>query len=195
MIKLITLFIFAFLFTGCISLTQNIPAQNIYTLNINEEINEQKINASIEILEPQAMQSINTKNLIYTKDNLQEFYALSIWSDKPSKMIQNTMIEALSSSFSLIKPSYIRLKTKYTLQSYLFDFKQEIKNSKSITKFRINIYLNNNQNNKVFFKQFVYKKVNQSISAKLAVNDLNNLNQLFIKDLNTWLKEQIEDLY
>ena len=189
MIKTLIVLLISIVFSGCISLTQNIPSQKVYSLNLKEH-NVKRINASIEIKEAKAISSLNSTNLLYTRSNSKEFYAFAKWSDKPSKMIQNIIIESLSSSFNLVRPRNIRFATKYTLDAYLLAFEQNISNDKSLSKFTINIYLKNNYNSNIYFKQFTYTKDNEKIDSINAVNDLNNLSNRFIKDLNLWLEER-----
>ena len=189
MIKTLIVLLLSIVFSGCISLTQNIPSQKVYSLNLKEH-DVQKIDTSIEIKEAKAISSINSINLLYTRANSKEFYALAKWSDKPSKMIQNIIIDSLSSSFTLVKPTNIRFATKY---SYLLAFEQDILNDKSISKFVINIYLKNNENSNIDFKQFIYEKDNEKIDSINAVNDLNDLSNEFIKDLNIWLEKKTKN--
>lgn len=183
-------------FTGCISITKELPSYKTYFLELDKpKINTITLNKSIEIYEPKALASINSIAISYKKDGFfSESYVLSKWSDKPSKMIQQSIASYLtrSESFDFVTTSKLRIDTDYKLYSELIDFNQSFENGKSLAKFSIRVYLVNNKNEKVSFKNFSYEKETSSKNAQGLVNTINLLYKNFLKDLNQFLQNSLK---
>lgn len=195
MIRILLLTSLSLLFSSCLSITQEVSSYDTYSLMLNNKtLFKNKIKESIEIIEPKSLGSLNSLNIVYKNENLsQENYALSKWSDKPSKMLQSMIIENLSNEYYLVKSSYIKAQTTYRLQGLILDFKQFYINNKSYVSIKINNYLENKANKKTVFKQFSYKKETQGENANSTVVDLNLLSNLYVKDLNLWIKEELNN--
>lgn len=185
--KTLFIIIFIFLFTGCLSITQELPAFKTYTISLNESLKISKqTNKTIKVYEPKSLNSLNNKSIIYKKENQQESYSLNRWSDKPSLMLQKIILDNLNKQayFSQISSSKITIKSDYSLKSELIAFNQVFKNNKAFVEFSILVYL---VKDKTLYKTFSYTNEVNTLDAKGAVNGLNKVSNLFIKDLNSWL--------
>lgn len=187
-------FISIFILSGCISITKELPAQKTYTLSFkNDNLNSKYFDKTIHIYEPKALTSMNTRAITYARDFEQEKYALSKWSDKPTKMIQEVSADYLTkqNSFKYVTTSNIKIDTDYSLISELTSFKHSFTKTKSYADFSIRVYFINNKTNKVYFKSFTYN--NQAISndAKGAVNSFNILISDYLKDLNNFIQKSL----
>jgi ABC-type uncharacterized transport system auxiliary subunit len=188
--NLALLFIIAVLNTGCISVTKELPAYNTYKLNLEEKSKTTKrLNSSIKVSEPTALLSINNKSINYSlEDNRFESYALSKWSDTPSKMIQNMILEYFSNNgdFKYTASSNMNVRTDYKLLSQIESFQQVIKEDGSFVKVQIAVYLKD-RNSTVSYKKFNYKVKSGSSDAKGAVEVFNTIANSFVKELNVWV--------
>ena len=191
----LALLILGLTFSGCISLTKEVPSYTKYKLNLEDkQINTLK-NKSFDIIEPKTINSLNSKKIVYEKDVYnQEIYALSIWSTKPSKMIQGLLLESLSNEYKLVKTPYIKSITDFKIQALILDFTQKISKNNSKSVFKINLYLTNTKTKNVFSKLFYYEGKNENIDAKSNVKTLNTLSNIFIKDAKKWINEKTQDL-
>lgn len=185
------------LFTGCISITKELPAQKTYSLSLEEKQNISTSNfydKTIRIYEPKALNSINTKAILYSKNSVeQEAYALSKWSDKPSKMVQRLIAKYLTSQnkYKYITTSNIKVDTDYKLISELVEFKQIFTKNKSYADFSIRVYLINNNTQKVYFKSFTYNKLSDTNNAKGLVYGINNISNNFLFDLQNFILDSL----
>jgi len=177
---------------GCISVTKELPAFTTYTIKTDKNIQTNKnLPYSLEIKEPKALSSINSKQISYfAKDNISEKYALSKWSDSPTKLIQKAMVDYLSSTnnYAYVNSSNVNVRNDYKIVSQLDNFNQYIKENESFVQLSIKIYLK--KDGEIFFKNFTYEQ--KSINnAKQSVNNLNILVNKFVSDLDTWLLSKI----
>ncbi|WP_421716724.1 ABC-type transport auxiliary lipoprotein family protein [Arcobacter arenosus] len=197
MFKLLSILFISILFTGCFSITKELPAYKTY--NLNPDISQEKqafFDKSIMILEPRTLESLNSKAISYKKDGfISDSYVLSRWSDKPTKLIQQSIASYLNSKnrFKYITTSKIKLASDYTLHSELFEFNQSIENKQSFAKLSIRVYLINNKNKKVEYKNFNYKKETKTIDAIGFVEAQNSLVSTFLKDLNIFISSSLEN--
>lgn len=183
-----------FLFSGCISLTKELPSYKTYSLNLtNVDSNKSSLNKSIYILEPKAMGSLNSRAITYTKENQRASYALNKWSDKPTKMLQQLIAKGLTlkDSFKYVTTSNIRVKSDYRLSTELVDFNHNFVNNESFAMLSIRVFLINNDNEKVYFKNFVYNEKVSTNNAQGFVNTINNISNNFLEDLNTFILKSI----
>lgn len=194
-INSLLIIVVSLLFTGCFSLTKEIPAYSTYTLNTNTINQNKKLNISdikLEIKEPKSLQSVNSKYISYsTKNFTSENYALSRWSDTPSKMIQNQIVKYLSSTnnYNFVNNSNINVRSNWQLLSELDSFHQFFKDQKAYVRFSIRVYLKSR--NKIYFKHFDYTEQCDQNNAIGAVKGLNNLTNSFVDDLNKWVLNSI----
>ncbi len=188
--NLILLFAAMIFNTGCISVTKELPAFNTYKLDLKEEsLHTKDINGSIKIAEPTALLSINSKTINYSsEDNRFESYALSRWSDTPSKMLQNMIIEYFSSNgdFKYTASSNMNVRTDYRLLSQIQSFQQLIKGEESFVRVQIAVYLKD-KNSTIAYKIFSYEEKTASADAKGAVEVFGNIANSFVKELNIWV--------
>jgi len=181
-------------FTGCINLTQEVPAYSTYTININNKLVENKnsSNIKLEIKEPKALASINSKYISYsTKSYTSENYALSKWSDNPSKMIQTQMVKYLSSTYNyaFVNNSNINVRSDWQLLSEITNFHQTFHDNKTFVEFSINVYLKNRKT--TYYKNFIYKQSCEENNAVGAVKALNLVVNDFAEDLDKWILDSI----
>ncbi len=194
-IKNLLLLTIIVIFTGCINITKEIPAYSTYTLhtNINNSINTQKaLNIKLEIKEPKALSSVNSKFISYsTKSFKSETYALSKWSDRPSKMIQSQIIKYLSKTnhYNYINSANIHVKSDYDLLSEIDSFQQYFIEDKSFVEFSIRVYLKNKTN--TFYKSFQYTQKCEENNALGAVKSFNTITNKFVKDLDNWIVQSL----
>ncbi len=188
--NLILLFAAMIFNTGCISVTKELPAFNTYKLDLEQKsFHTKDIKGSIKIAEPTALLSINSKTINYSSgDNRFESYALSRWSDTPSKMLQNMTIEYFSSNgdFKYVASSNMNVKTDYRLLSQIQSFQQVIKGDDSFVKVQIAVYLKD-KNSTLAYKIFSYEQKSASADAKGAVGVFNDIANSFVKELNSWV--------
>lgn len=195
--KYVLLFIIPMIFTGCISVTQELPPFTTYTVSLQQVTSAQPIlnteeKYSIEIMEPKALNSVNSKLISYMKTNHQnETYALSKWSDTPTKLLQNMMVQYLNSTnqYKYITSSKLNINTTYKVLSELDNFGQVFENGNSYAKLDIRIYLVDYKT--VYTKRFVYQEKCEENNAYGSVKALNNISNLFVKDLHKWLQEKL----
>ena len=194
-INSLILVVFVLTFTGCISLTKEVPAYSTYTLNVDnsKHINDNGTNIKLEIKEPKALHSINSKYISYsTKNYTSENYALSKWSDNPSKMIQTQMVKYLSSTYNyaFVNNSNINVRSDWQILSEIINFHQSFKKEETFVEFSINIYLKNRK--ETFYKNFTYTQPCEQNNALGAVKALNIVVNSFVKDLDKWVLDSID---
>ncbi|XPV70357.1 MAG: ABC-type transport auxiliary lipoprotein family protein [Halarcobacter sp.] len=182
-------------FSGCISITKELPAFSTYSLNINDKkVSNKFYDISIKINEPKAINSLNSKAIMYSKDSTSlESYALSRWSDRPSKLIQENIAKFLTkqNSYKLISTSNIKVLSDYVINSEIQEFKHQFVGNKSFAVFSIRVYLINEKTNSVVFKNFSYKKLLKENNAKNFVDTMNYLVSVFAIDLNKYIQSKV----
>jgi ABC-type uncharacterized transport system auxiliary subunit len=199
MAKIRTAFIsasFLFVLTGCINLTTELPSYTTYTLGLQQNnIKNKYYDVTIHVKEPRTLNSINSKKIVYSKDHLkQEAYALSKWSDKPTKMLQQTVANhlTLGNSYKYIITSNLQIKSDYSLKSELVEFKQTFSKTKSYANLSIRVYFINNKTDKVYFKQFSYNKLSNKNNAQGVVTALNSISNTFLIDLESFIQNSLK---
>jgi len=180
-------------FTGCFNLTQKVPAYSIYTINVNNQLikNKNTSNIRLEIKEPKALVSVNSKYISYaTKNYISEHYVLSKWSDNPSKIIQTQVVKYLLSTnnYGLVNSSHINVKNNYKLLSEIDTFHQSFKEKKSFVKFVIQVYLKNRK--VTYHKTFTYTQPCKENNALGAVKAFNIAVNRFAQDLDKWILDK-----
>lgn len=182
--------------SGCISLTKELPSYTTYSLVDNStNISNIKLDKTIRVYEPKALLSVNSIAISYSDENfINEKYALSKWSDKPSKMIQALISSSLTktNNYKYINSSNIKISTDYNLITELDSFTHQFNKNSSMAKFSIRVYLIDNNSKKVYFKDFNYNKKSESKNAKDAVISLNYLVNTFLIDLNNFINASIQ---
>lgn len=178
---------------GCVSVTKELPSYTTYKLNLEEKpVEDKRVLKSIKVFEPVALSSINNSAINYLADNQFESYALSKWTDTPSKMLQYLSVEYLNKggSYKYVTDSKLNLQTDYKLYGQIEAFHQVLDDKGSRVKLEISVFLKNAAS-KVHFKRFTYEKPTMTKNAKGAVKALNELSNIFVKDLNEWILESI----
>lgn len=181
-----------FIFNACI--TTEIPAYKTYNLQLLQEKHQDSntINKSIQIDEPKALISLNSRAILYSKHILeQEEYLLSKWSDKPSRMLQKLISLELNNnnSFKLVTSSLIKFPSDYKVKTEILSFIHEFKDDKSYAKFLVKSILINNKTKDIKIKTFAYSILCEKNNAYSFVLNINKAANLFVKDLSFWLKE------
>jgi len=177
-------------FSGCVSVTKELPPFSTYTLELKKgDKNDQKFtNKSVSIIEPKALNSINNILVTY-KDNefRSESYALSKWSDKPTKMLQHMMVSYLSNTknFNFVHSNKMNLPSDIKILSELDNFTQYLDGDKAFVKLSIRVFVI--ENNTLNTKEFSYTKQCIDQSAKGSVKALNFVVNKFLEDLNRWI--------
>lgn len=191
-IKLIASVLFtATIFSGCI--TNELPALKTYSLMdmTKEKVNLNKKEKTIQVTEPKAISSINSRNILYSNDELQqEAYALSKWSDRPTKMIQKLITSSLNKThnYKYVTTSNIKVQSDFKILSEIIQLKHEFTENKSYAVFSIDIYLNEKETNKIYFKNFSYKTALENGNAKEFVKVSNKQINNFLEELNIFIK-------
>ncbi len=194
---LLSFFTIAIFFQGCISVTKELPALTTYTLSLDQETPYHKTNlnqnVSITINEPKALSSVNTKLISYSKNFQNENYALSKWSDSPTKMLQNAMVQYLSNSddFEFVSSSRLNLHTHYKILSELDSFEQKFIADKSYATLQIRVFLINSK--ELYSKQFQYTQECKESNAKGSVEALNVITNKFVRDLHIWIAKSLKE--
>lgn len=194
-INSLILIIFVLTFTGCINITKEIPAYSTYTLSVNnsKQVNQNSTNLKLEIKEPKALHSINSKYISYsTKNYTSENYALSKWSDSPTNMIQTQMVKYLASTYNytFVNNSNINVRSDWQVLSEIISFHQSFQDEKAFVEFSINIYLKNRNN--TYYKNFTYTQQCEQNNALGAVKALNVVVNSFVQDLDKWILDSIK---
>lgn len=194
--KLFVPIISVFIFSGCISLTKELPSYKTYSLTYPKDSNKSEyFHKTIDVFEPKALNSINSRAINYSKEGfISDKYVLSRWSDKPTKMIQENIASYLTNknAYKYVTTSNIKVDSDYRLISQLTDFKHTFTKNYSYADFSIRVYFINNKTQKVFFKNFTYTKKAQSNNAKGLVDALNYLSNNFLADLNSFLQVSLK---
>ena len=180
----------AVFFSGCISVTKELPPFTTYTLQIeqSDKKDQKSLNKSISIVEPKSLKSINNILVTYGDNELRsESYALSKWSDKPTKMLQYVMVNYLSETknFNFVHSNKMNLPSDIKILSELDSFTQYLDGDEAFVKFSIRVFLI--ENNTLSTKKFTYTKKCVVQSAKGSVKALNSVVNSFLKDLNSWI--------
>ena len=186
-----------FIFSGCFSITKELQPLSTYNLTIEKNIlkDDYFIDKSINIYEPKTVGSLNSRDIIYSQDNIKfDIYALNKWIDKPSRMLQKQIANylSLSSSYKYITTSNLKVSSDYSLVSEISEFYQEFIGDESYSKFSIRVYLIDNKTNQVLYKQFSYKQKCSSNDAKGFVESMNQITNYFYKNLNKFIKKLIK---
>lgn len=195
MAKIFLFSILMIFFSGCISITKELPAYHTYNLEYKIPTNSNlHFDKSIKILEPRALASVNSIAISYKKDGfISDSYVTSKWSDKPSKMIQQGIASYLASknSYKFITTSNLKLTSDYTLHGELFDFNQSFEGDSSYAIFNINIYLKSNDNENIAYKNFSYKVKTNTNDAIGFVKAINSIFNTFLSDLNLFIEKNL----
>lgn len=185
---LFSLVIFAFLFSGCF--TKQMPSIQTYSLNYKEkEQQTNTINTSLKVYEPKMFNYLNNTGIVYSQNqNELQHYVLNKWSERPSKMIQNLIVQHLNDiqAFTFVSTNNIDVDTDLKLISEIDDFTQYFKDDTSYIQLQIRVYLID-KNNHTTFKYFTYTQPCNTNDAKGAVHALNISTNTFVHDLSTWL--------
>ncbi len=178
------------LFSGCISVTKELPPFSTYTLLIDKEnIKHTKKTAySIGVLEPKSLNSTNNILISYSQgDYTSENYALSKWSDKPTKMLQHIMVTYLSetNNYNYVHGNRLSIPSDIHLLSELDSFTQYLDKDKAYVKFALRVFLVHKDI--LYTKKFSYRYQCDDQSAKSSVKAMNKAVNLFLRELDSWI--------
>lgn len=187
--------VFSLFFTGCISVTKELPPFSTYTIMIEKEKTEHTKNSgyALNILEPKALGSTNNILISYTDKNYRsENYALSKWSDKPTKLLQYTITNYLSETknYEYVHNNKLSIPSDIHLLSELHTFTQQLHQDKPYIDFSITVFMMTKKELKT--KKFSYQYPSKDRSAQSAVEAFNKSVNQFVQDLDKWILSHIE---
>lgn len=195
MIRIFLISILMIFLSGCISITKELPAYHTYNLEYKTAPSSNlHFDKSIKILEPRALASLNSIAISYKKDGfINDSYVTSKWSDKPSKMIEQSIASYLASknSYRYITTSNLKLDSDYTMYGELFEFNQSFEGEDSYALFNINIYLKDDKNENIAYKNFSYKIKTDTNDAIGFVKTINIIFNTFLSDLNLFVEKNL----
>ncbi len=179
--------------TGC--LTKELPQQKTYTLFANTNLAKDKplTSQSIYVAKPQTLNSLNSTKIFYTQKAYEfEAYALSKWSDTPSKMIQNALTNVLANEniYTFVTASKLKTKATVTINSELINFKQIIDKKNSYTLLQLRLFVT--LNNKTIAKEFNYKTLSKP-TAYGAVESFNQATTNLAQDVSQFIYNTIKE--
>ena len=174
--SIVAISLIIFFFSGCISVTKELPPFSTYTLFVDKTSIKytKKIPYSVGVLEPKAINSINNILLSYSDDNFtSESYVLSKWSDKPTKMLQQMMVNYLSetNNYTYVHSNKLGIPSDIQIASELDSFTQYLEKDKAYIEFTLRVFLV--QKEILHTKKFSYKYLCDDQSAKSSVKALN----------------------
>ena len=177
-------------FSGCISVTKELPPFSTYTLLVNErDVKHIKnIKKSIAIAEPKSINSVNNILITYANEKSRsESYALSRWSDKPTKILHQIMINYLNETknYNYVHGNRLNLPSDIKLLSELDSFTQYLEADSAFIKFSIRVFVV--ENKKLETKSFSYTQQCDNQSAKSSVKALNLAVNKFLQELDIWI--------
>ena len=177
-------------FSGCISVTKELPAFSTYTLLVDTQNVKhiKKTKKSISISEPKSINSVNNILITYADDKFRsESYALSKWSDKPTKILHQAMVNYLNQThnYNYVHGNRLNLPSDIKVLSELDSFTQYLKDDKAFIKFSIRVFVI--QNNTLETKSFSYIQQCENQSAKSSVKALNLAVNKFLQELDSWI--------
>jgi len=196
--QLAIIFLFGILFIGCSSKT--LPAMNKYTLDITNQYNTQaktKQPYTIKILEPTTSKLYNNTYIYYSYKPFTIYpYKINKWSDYPTKMIEQQLLQKLDSAniYKAVTTSAINGKYDFILQSELLQMVQIIKDKKSYSVFKIKFYILDKNNENIASKTFEYKIPNSTINAYGTVESYNKALNKMINELFYWLENTTKEV-
>lgn len=178
-----------FVFSGCVSVTKDLPPFSTYTLSVDTNNTKQtkKTGYSVSVLEPKTINSVNDLLISYSDNLRSEHYALSKWSDKPTKMLQHMMVTYLSATnnYNYVHSNKLNIPSDIYLQSELDSFTQYLQDDKAYVEFTIRVFLL--QQNTLYTKKFTYKFASEDQSAYSSVKAMNKAVNQFLKELDSWM--------
>ena len=177
-------------FSGCISVTKELPAFSTYTLMVDKNnikhIKDTK--KSIAVLEPKSINSVNNLLITYADEKFRsESYALSKWSDKPTKILHQSMINYLNETknYNYVHGNRLNLPSDIKVLSELDSFTQYLEGDKAFIKFSIRVFVV--ENSRLETKSFSYVEQCTDQSAKGSVKALNRAVNKFLQELDSWI--------
>ena len=177
-------------FSGCISVTKELPPFSTYTLQLDKSkvTHTKNTQKSIAIAEPKSLNSVNNILITYSDEKFRsESYALSKWSDKPTKILHQSMINYLNATknYNYVHGNRLNLPSDIKVVSELDSFTQYLENNKAFVKFSIRVFVV--ENNTLETKSFSYTEQCDDQSAKASVKALNLAVNKFVSELDNWI--------
>ena len=177
-------------FSGCISVTKELPPFSTYTLQVdqNKIKHTKNIHKSVGIAEPKSLNSVNNILITYSDEKFRsESYALSKWSDKPTKILHQSMINYLNATknYNYVHGNRLNLPSDIKVVSELDSFTQYLEDEKAYVKFSMRVFVV--ENNTLETKSFFYTEQCDDQSAKASVKALNQVVNKFVSELDNWI--------
>ena len=194
--NLLIVAIFAAFFSGCISVTKELPPKKSYKLDYLSVLNKfENKKVSLRVYEPKAINSLNSQNMIYENSDFKKAsYALNKWSDKPTKMLQEKITSYLNKTnlFNYVTTSKLNSKSDYKLITEVASFSHLFEKEVSYAKLELRIFLVDNRTKKTFFKEFSYKNRVPKKGVDAYVKEKNRVLDSFLKELSIFLNNSIQ---
>ncbi len=178
-------------FIGC----SKAPVMNVYSLNVPQVQTETASaykHKSIKVTFPQSIKEpISEKMQFSYTTNDRGTYQNSQWSNNMSRILQGTFIEVLDTSrlFKIVLSDMSTLEENYRLESNIFDFEHQVRDTHSYAVVSIQFTLINTDTGRlVKSKRFSYQEPTPTIDAKGYAIATNRVIVKLSQDLLKWLK-------
>jgi len=185
--------LFIFLLSGCSM--KEAPVMKTYTLvvpNISPLSSSSYRNKVLKVSYPLTLkEKLNDK--MYYSYSLSDrgAYMNSRWSNDVGKLLQGSMISALTQSrlFKVVLPFSSDVEEGLRIESSIFDFSHHIRGDASYAIVSIQYTLMNSENGKLIkTKRFSYKEYTTTTDARGYVEATNRIMSRLSRDLIVWLR-------
>ncbi|MBZ7932322.1 membrane integrity-associated transporter subunit PqiC [Campylobacter sp. RM10543] len=187
--KYLYILILSFIFYGC-SINNQIDKTQMFILKndeISSNISFKKTNKILKIKNAYLPLYLNSKSIIYTKNNISNTYAYHFWADLPSNFYKSFLLSKLEKTkiFKAVISSQSSLNADYVLESRIDSFEQIIDLKQNYTQITVSVNLIDAKKNEIIAHQFFNCKEN------INQNNISNIYQSFEKNLNSLTKDII----
>ncbi|MBZ7965693.1 ABC-type transport auxiliary lipoprotein family protein [Campylobacter molothri] len=187
--KYLYILILSFIFYGC-SINNQIDKTQMFILKndeISSNISFKKTNKILKIKNAYLPLYLNSKSIIYTKNNISNTYAYHFWADLPSNFYKSFLLSKLEKTkiFKTVISSQSSLNADYVLESRIDSFEQIIDLKQNYTQITVSVNLIDAKKNEIIAHQFFNCKEN------INQNNISNIYQSFEKNLNSLTKDII----
>ncbi|WP_417903814.1 ABC-type transport auxiliary lipoprotein family protein [Campylobacter sp. LH-2024] len=187
--KYLYILILSFIFYGC-SINNQIDKTQMFILKndeISSNISFKKTNKILKIKNAYLPLYLNSKSIIYTKNNISNTYAYHFWADLPSNFYKSFLLSKLEKTkiFKAVISSQSSLNADYVLESRIDSFEQIIDLKQNYTQITVSVNLIDVKKNEIIAHQFFNCKEN------INQNNISNIYQSFEKNLNSLTKDII----
>ncbi|RXJ83739.1 ABC-type transport auxiliary lipoprotein family protein [Arcobacter sp. CECT 8985] len=192
--NLILMLLIALSFNAC-SFKQTTYTLNKYTIKYKSQNEYKTINNSIIIKKPTINPIFNTKDMLYsTKEYKLQAYLKNCWSDLPSSIIHQEIMNAFDKN-NLFKTTLIypnKSKATYQLDTHIYKIYNKVENNNTyaILNIKFELYRKNK-----LIDTFKYNRLSKNSSNKpysFVVNENIIFNEI-IDDLSSKIENSIKN--